>query len=88
MASKLLIFLPLAVYIWLSVHDFCTLDVAKSLGASAVILTAFEALFSIWMIYLTFQVLGVLSQIDSLWSYYANKLRQQYASTGTLADEV
>lgn len=78
---KLLVLFPLAVYAWLTIHDFLTGYISIMLEAQVATLLFCEIVFCLWLLYLTLQTLGLLSQIDSLWSHYASKLKVRVAPT-------
>jgi hypothetical protein len=71
---KLLTLFPLGVYVWLFVHDYWTSFIARRLEAQLVPLLICEVLFCLWILYLTFQIFGILTEIDELWSHYGAKL--------------
>ena len=87
---KFLTLFPLGVYVWLFVHGYWASFIARRLEAQLVPLLVCETLFCVWILYLTFQIFGILTEIDELWSHYGAKLdvrRAALPSAGRLADE-
>lgn len=68
---------PLGVYLWLLVHDHWTSFIARRPEAQLVPLLVCEVLFCLWILYLTFQIFGILTDIDEVWSHYGMKLDVQ-----------